>query len=457
MKSNKNVTMKDSTSENLKFPEHTKEKLNGIKYYYKVWFNIVKGQNSYIIDFYAGTGYCQIENTVSQISGSALLAVNLFKNDYNKKLVVFLINNDTEQCRLLKTNISDYIAKKNLQVSLGKEIKIIESDWKFVIDEILDSTTDGIRLFLFDPYGIKSIPWGNVELLIKNAKSEFEYKETGFEVLLNWGWHKIRRILGNYYKNRFSNKELVNLDKFFGSVNWKEIVDQYPNTIFSKDDDHQIEKLAYDLVKAYAKNFFKFFRYVKVHPIHYRKKRKEPHLKDKGKIMYFLIFASNYYEALNIIDKPFKESREAKIFCNLPKGQKTFSDWGISLKEIKVKDSTRRININEKIKRLEEELGENLFQKTKSIIKYLYNEKSHDFGCPDYVLFDEFKINEDIYIPYLKRNHIIDVRIKRTKKGNIINYYFLTHHILVDRSEYLFLNNEVFTHQNSVFDKITLE
>ncbi len=442
---------------NLRFPEHTKEKLEGIKYYSKVWFYIVKRQKTYVIDCYAGTGYNVIGDSIKKIKGTALLAIDLFKKDIKDNLKVFLINNNAEECELLKENVSNYIKNKNIKAHLGSEIIIKNKDWRSVVPEILEQTSDGIRLFLLDPFGIKSMPWKSVESLIKNAKSEFGYKESGFEVLINWAWHKITRIIGIYYKNKKNNKEFENLDNFFGPVEWKEIVDKYSPNIFKDNINDQIEQLAYELIQAYVKHFFNYFKYVKVHPIHYRKKRKELHLKDKGKIKYFIIFASNYYEALNIIDRPFKESRDAKIFTSIPPTQQTLSNWVPQDMTPPFKKEYRAIDIKDKITRLEVEIGENFFEKSKEIIKYLCRQKSQDYGCPDFALCNQFEIDEECYLPYLMEKKILNRRIKESKAGNIFNYYYLIHPLLVDRSEYLFLNDKVFEYKTGKFIEIRLK
>lgn len=439
---------------NLRFPEHTKEKLDGIKYYSKIWFYIVKRQKTYIIDCYAGTGYCVIEDSIKKIKGTALLAIDLFKKDIKDNLKVFLINNSAEECELLKKNASNYIKNKNIKAHLESEIIIKNEDWRSVVPEILEQTSDGIRLFLLDPFGIKSMPWKSVESLIKNAKSKFGYKESGFEVLINWAWHKIRRIIGIYYKNRKNNKEFENLDNFFGPVEWREIVDKYSPNIFKDNINDQIEQLAYELIQAYVKHFFNYFKYVKVHPIHARKKRKEPHLKDKGKIKYFIIFASNYYEALNIIDRPFKESREAKIFTSVPRTQHTLSNWVPKDITPTIKKVDKIIDINDKIKRLETEIGDKIFKKSKEIIKFLYRQKNQDYGCPAFALCKQFEIDEGCYLPYLMEKKLIKKRIKESKSRNVFNYYYLVHPILVDRGEYLFLNDKIFEYKKEEFIEI---
>ncbi|TFG25570.1 MAG: three-Cys-motif partner protein TcmP [Promethearchaeota archaeon] len=445
-----------SYRKNLRFPEHTKEKLIGIQYYANIWFDIVRAQKTYIIDCYAGTGYCEIEDDNTNIKGTALISVDLFTKDEKNNFKVILINNNSDQCHRLEENLLDYIKKKKFKANLGSEIIIKNMDWKLEIPEILEQTSDGIRLFLLDPFGIKSIPWNNVENLIKNAKSEFGYKESGFEVLINWAWHKIRRIIGIYYKNGNNKKEFSNLDDFFGPVKWKEIVDKYPNTIFKNKNNDQIEKLAYDLVQVYVKHFFKYFKYVKIHPVHFRKKRKESHLKEKGKIKYFIIFASNFYDALEIIDRPFKESRQKKIFPVIPTAQSTLYKWiPKSIKNtIKKIDNKIKLSINDKIKRLEIEIGDKLYPISKDIIIFLYYRKSYDYGCPDFALYERFEINSEIYLPFLLEKKIIGIRKWKSKSGLIFDYYFLIHPILVDRKEYLFLNDQIFEHKSGEFIEI---
>ena len=62
--------------------------------------------------------------------------------------------------------MSNYIKSKNIKAHLESEIIIKNEDWRSVVPEILEQTSDGIRLFLLDPFGIKSMPWKSVESLI---------------------------------------------------------------------------------------------------------------------------------------------------------------------------------------------------------------------------------------------------------------------------------------------------
>lgn len=61
--------------------------------------------------------------------------------------------------------------------------------------------------------------------------------------------------------------------------------------------------------------------------MHSRKKDKDEYLKKRGKLKYFLIFASNYQPALDIIDAKFKEYRDKKFYTKLPKTQKTLTEF----------------------------------------------------------------------------------------------------------------------------------
>ena len=141
----------------LKFQDHTQEKLDEINYYYKIWFKIVKRQKTYIIDTHAGTGYNIIKGT--KVKGSALLAIDLFKDDDNNNLTIYLINIDSGEYSRLTQNISEYISENNIGANIGQQIIIINKDWSEVIDEILAQTEDGIRFILLDPYAIKTFSW----------------------------------------------------------------------------------------------------------------------------------------------------------------------------------------------------------------------------------------------------------------------------------------------------------
>ncbi len=253
-------------SNNIKFHAHTQEKLDAINYYYKTWFKIVKSQKAYIIDAFAGTGYVEIEGNDKFIPGSALLGVDLLKKDTNNNLNLLFTNINKNECNTLRTNVSEYVSRNKICEDCSSRIQIIEGDWSDSISKINLSILDGISLFLLDPYGINSMPWIKVENLIKRGKSEFGYKESGFEVLINWAWHAIRRQIG-YYLNK-EEYERKSLNNFFHPVNWRKIVDKYPKDIFRDNLDQEIEKLRKELFFAYIKNFFKYFKYVKIHDVY---------------------------------------------------------------------------------------------------------------------------------------------------------------------------------------------
>lgn len=434
---------------NIKFPVHTQEKLDEINYYYKTWFKIVKNQMAYIVDAFAGTGYVEIEGDDKLLPGSALLAVDLFKKDDNSNLNLVFININKKECDILRTNVSECIFKNKISREAISRIQIIEGDWSGSIRNLNLSTQGGISLFLLDPYGIDSMPWIKVENLLKRGKSEFDYKESGFEILINWAWHAIRRQIGNYYTEE--NFERKSLDNFFNPVDWRKIVDKYPKNIFKANMDDKVEELRKELLYTYIRNFFNYFKYVKIHDVYRRKKSKEIHYQERGKVVYSLIFASNYYDALDIIDVKFKQYRETQVYSTLPQGQKTLSEFIPTKQNKKTKESVERINIDAKIKKLEEDLGDKLYIKSKEIIKFLYGRKSYDYSCVDFALYDEFNIDEDTYIPYLLRNNIIKVRYRRSRKGIVGKYYYLSHSRLVDRGEYLFFNDKRYIFQEGQF------
>lgn len=445
---------------NLVFPEHTKEKLDALNYYYNLWFYIVKSQKCYIIDCNAGTGYIEVRNQNEKVLGSSLLGLNLFKDDRRKNLTLFLIEKEQKNYELLQENTSEYIKGNKIPVQLEKDIFLFNSDWSSVIENIIDKTRDGIRLFFLDPYAIKSLPLEMLLSLIKMGKSEYGYKEGGIEILINWAWHAIRRKLGKYYsykdlksknKDLSAPEEIKILDDFFGPLNWKKIANEYPNNIFKAKLKVKIEELRDKLIKAYVKDFFKYFRYIKIHPVYSRKKGKKNHLRIRGKVKYFLIFATNYQPALKIIDKKFKEYRDKKIFSTLPTTQKDLREYIPNPVNVPKVQKKIKITIDDKIKILEYDLGMNLYDKTKDIIKYLYGRKHYDYGAFDFAICKKFSIDENRYLPFMIENKIIGVREKRAWKGYEGNYYFLYHPRLVDRNEYLFFNEERYLFQKGKF------
>jgi three-Cys-motif partner protein len=453
---------KETYIPDLKFPLHTKEKLDIIEYYYKIWFNIVsKKQNAYIVDTHAGTGYNQIDKSPTKRPGSAILAVDLFRKKGNFDFKVFLNQKSNEQCELLKNNIKSHIQDNNISARIDKDIFFFQDDWKNVIDEILERTRDGIRFCFIDPTGIKSVPWIEVKKVFKKGRDEFKNKESGFEVLLNWAWHKIVRDLGYYFKaraaGRLDDKDpfFTNLNNFFGPVRWMEIVSKYPNNIFDDNLEDLINNLSNDLLMEYSKMIFKYFNYISIHPVHYRKKSGTPNVRYKGKIKYFLVFATNYREAYEIIDYKFCESRGIEVFIKGPDPQQSILKWCHEEKVNQIVKEDKHQTIEDKIELLQKELNIELYSNNELIIKHLYRRKNYDYGNFEIYIHKDSGIKQDRYsLTFLKDNNIIDVKSKRSKKtGTVFKFWYLIHPILVDRSEYLFIDGIKYRFCNEKFIK----
>jgi len=445
----------------LQFPEHTEEKLESLKSYYNIWFDIVKWQKTYIIDTNAGTGYNLIGKKKKKILGSALLAIDLFRKDTQKTLKLFFFDINQKNCEILKKNILQYLSMKKINAKLEEDIIIHLCDWSSKLDDILILTDDGIKLFFLDPTAIKSLPWKKLLPLIQKGKSVFGYKESGIEILLNWAWHAVRRKLGKYYgyksskelkpnyTDKIAEKDLMHLNNFFGPLKWRKIANKYPNNIFKDKMVEKIESLRDELVIAYTLNFFKYFKYVRIHPVYARRSKKGKIVKEKGKVKYFLIFATNYRGAINIIDNKFKEFRETKLFINRPENQTTIDDF-LSIKtKYKNSEEINHLELSDMIKSLENELGTELFSINKQIITFLYEKKNYDYGCYDFKLFEKFDIYKNHYsLKFLLENNIIDIRDKIAKSNFQGKYYYLCHPTLVDRGEYLFYGDKVFLVEN---------
>ena len=457
------MLFKETHISDLKFPLHTQEKLDIIEYYYKVWFRIVnKRQNAYIIDTHAGTGFNQIDGSPKKRLGSAIIAINLFKKKGKYEFKVFLNQKNKEQFSLLKNNIKKYIQEHKIEAMIQEDIIFFQDDWKNIINEILARTRDGIRFCFIDPTGIKTVPWIEIEKTIREGKDEFNNKESGFEVLLNWAWHKIVRDLGIYYKAKATGKLneaepfFSNLNNFFGPVDWREIASKYPNNIFDNNREDLITELSNDLLMEYSKNIHYYFNYISIHPVHYRKKSETPNIKYKGKVKYFLILATNYREAYEIIDYKFIESRGVKIFREGTQIQHSILEWCPKKDEnMHIIQQEKPLTIDEKIELLEKELNIELDENNKLIIKHLYHRKSYDYGNYERFICIDSGIEKDQFsLIYLKDNNIIDVKKRRAKSsGRLHNFWYLTHPFLVDRNQYLFLNGLKYKFSNNIFEK----
>lgn len=428
----------------LVFPEHTHEKLEELNYYYKVWFRIVRRQRTYVIDTHAGTGY-NIINGVKE-KGSSLLTIDLLKEDTLNNLRVFLINIDEKECGTLERNIINFISKNNLKVKVGSQILIFPKDWSKIIPEILDKTNDGIRLFLLDSTAIKTLPYDKIIPILKLGISDYDYKESGNEIFINWAWHAIRRQIGFYYKGE--EFDYKSLDKFFGPIEWREIADKFNKKL--------MDELMDELVITYAQSLKIYFKYVMIHPIYERIKDKKSDGKKRGKVKYFLIFLSNYREAPKIIGKKFKEFSEKKYY---PPGKQTNLLSFTKAKNFKnISEKKLRITINHKIKNLETKLNKKFNNKQKAIIKFLYKQKTQDFGCYDFRIKETFKLNEnDADLNFLIEKNIITSRKKIDKKGIVWNFYYLIHSLLVERREFIYYKGKFMEFENGILKTIKLK
>ncbi len=445
----------------LKFDEHTQEKLDEINYYYKTWFGIVKQQKTYIIDAYAGTGYNEIKGENRKKSlGSALLAVDLYKLDSFDNLSLKLINIKREEIDTLEKNIKNYIKNAKIKQDVLNRIDIINADWSEVIEDIIIQTKDGIRLFLLDPYGAKSLAWKDVIHIGQESINKFGYKESGTEILINWAWHTVRRLLGKYYKSKREAEidhytEVDNLDTFFGRFNWKQVANKYLDTIFTKKekDIEKINQLKNELVKGYALNLFDFFRYICIHPVYARLQTSHKLYKERGEIVYYLIFVSNYYDAPKIIATKFREYINKEVY--LPKSQSSLDNF-IQIKKTSDRSVKKRITINDKIKNLENKLKKRLTTKQKNIIKQFYKRKSQDYGYFEFILSKEIKCDKNNKEFQL----LLDLGIlsKRQKEFRASvgsgEYYYLDHNMLVNRDNYLYFNENIFKFLNGKLKQV---
>ncbi len=435
----------------LSFKDHTEEKLESWRKYTNDWFDIVSSQKCCIIDCYAGTGYNTIKG--KKLSGSSLIAVSLCEKKRRDNFKVYLVEKDENKYKRLKENIKNYIRENKLKLQIGSDIKIYNDDWRTLINDIIDETSDRIRFFFFDPYAAKSLSWNDLLLLLKKGKSSFGYKETGIEILLNWPWHTIRRKLGIYYKSKISpssntKAEIGILDSFFGDIDWKKIADKYDTYIFKNNNHDQINKLRDDLLFKYCKSIKQYFKYVKIHSVYSRKKSKIEDVLEKGKVKYHLIFASNYYGALDLIDKGFKKYRDMDFFSTSQQPLAKFCESKTKVEE----NAKELITFEERIIRLESELGTEIWVKNKEIIEFLYKKPTQDYGCYEFVLEKEFNVNNSPYLlKFLLDNDIIGCRTKVAKKGFMGDFYYLIHPLLVDRKEYLFYDDKSFIFKNGNF------
>ncbi len=97
---------------NLSFPEHTKEKLDELGYYYDVWFNIVRKQKTYLIDCNAGTGYCEIDVSKEKILGfwigklNYIKASNIKSNEKKNYTRIRRINSNKNLKRIIRKSVN---------------------------------------------------------------------------------------------------------------------------------------------------------------------------------------------------------------------------------------------------------------------------------------------------------------------------------------------------------------
>lgn len=431
----------------LIFKGHTAEKLDIINYYYIPWFKIVgsiSGQKAYIIDCYAGTGYSIIDD--EKKLGSALLATKLFRDDIKKNLILHLVQKNFREYETLVQNVNDFIISEALidKAIIDDNIYIHHKDWSNIIAQILNETQGGIRFLFLDTDDLKSLSWGKILPLVQLGKDEFNYKISGNELLINYPWFGIRRQLGVYFSERLNPKKKVlnhdALDNFF-PFDWRKIVNKYPPSIFDPKsrDSEKIKKLSEDLVINYALKIFKYFRFIRIHSVRYRIKSETEDILLPGESVYYLIFASNHPKAPKIINKKFDEYISKYFYSKTQTSIFRF----VNNKDKKI--IQRILTINEKLRNINLILNE----KKKNIIKYLYRQKNHDFGCFDCILFNKLQIKDDDKdLSQLTQEKIIEKIYRRSKKGNLMSFYRLIHPKLVNRNDYLFFDKKIYLHKN---------
>jgi len=272
--------LKDSAPEKWEYREHTRVKHELLRKYLSAWIKILGRfhRKIWFIDGFAGRGEYTDKTGEVVALGSPLIALEVAnglleyceekgQQPYFDKFVCISIEKDADNYKNLQNVIER--EKQRLKFKDKLEIKPLNSEFAFVIDEVLKKV--GARIapsfFLIDPFGFSGVPFEIVKGILALRHTEIFFTFMTREI------------------NRFLSAENVGpiLDELYKRPDWREIIKV---TNWQKRDqalkDLYIKCLLEDAKVRYAWAF-------------------RVCTDEKYQTLYYLIHATNHFDGLKIM------------------------------------------------------------------------------------------------------------------------------------------------------------
>ncbi len=86
----------------------------------------------------------------------------------------------------------------------------------------------------------------------------------------------------------------------------------------------------------------------------------------------------------------------------------------------------------------------------------LYKKRNQDYGCFDFILYNEFNIDrENGELKFLINRDVINIRTKKAKSSDYVgDFVYLDHQSLVNRESYLYYNDSIYIFKDFTLTKI---
>lgn len=241
----------------------TASKLNVLRNYYRAWPNaILQGLRKvssrpiptdlWIIDLFAGKGFHQSEAPGGQLPGTPSMAAfrlwQTLNQSENRHVTGHLVAIDAEP----DFEAPLHEALDRFQIPGRLEIRIEVANCARVLEDLRQESRDAYTLWLFDPYGLRSIPHELFEPL--------QGSQPKTEVLINLDAGGMRRAIDGVAKQQgpgLHDVTLPALDCLFGDRSWRDLP---PELTITGDRERW-------LVRQYAARFAAPRRHLEVWPL----------------------------------------------------------------------------------------------------------------------------------------------------------------------------------------------
>jgi len=283
--------------------DHTRLKHNITRSAFEVWLTIWNGprqqwieKNIYVVDLFAGPGYCYDEKGKRESSGSPIIFLEEILKKKQKIIgnqiciEMFLVEKDLDAFKELKINTEKFIKDNNLR----KVVKITyyNDDCNLSINDILyniKKTQKRPVFFFVDPWGLQTDKETIKKIVnLPNKK----------DIIMNYMLEGIKRVVGVYEKVVFAHSEDLKelntakrLQKFLGSA-----ISPYQNL-------NQTKKHLEVLV-----GYCEVFNNAELNVVLFDMRHQS-----KNKIIYVLLHACSNNTITNVIDSIMKSEQQKNM------------------------------------------------------------------------------------------------------------------------------------------------